>query len=131
MKKIVIFLLFAAISRVNAQTTNDVLNLLVTNKTITQEQADSIRADAAIKQQEADANKKSFFVNAARQLKLSGYTQMRYQALDEPRKKDGFDIRRARLDLTGKPYSLFFLPVADRVGRQAENHGCLCGNKVQ
>jgi phosphate-selective porin OprO and OprP len=111
MKKIFIILFLAAISKVNAQTTNDVLNLLVSNKSITQEQADSIRADAAIKQQETDASKKSFFVNAARQLKLSGYTQTRYQALDEPNKKDGFDIRRARLDLTGNftPYFSFRL----------------------
>jgi phosphate-selective porin OprO and OprP len=111
MRKIFIILFLAAISRVNAQTTNDVLNLLVSNKSITQEQADSVRADAAIKQQETEANKKSFFVNAARQLKLSGYTQVRYQALDEPNKKDGFDIRRARVDLTGNftPYLSFRL----------------------
>jgi phosphate-selective porin OprO/OprP len=111
MKKVFILLLFASISRIYAQSTNDVLNLLVSNNTISQEQADSIRADAAIKQQETDANKKSFFVNAARQLKLSGYTQVRYQALDEANKKDGFDIRRARLDLTGvlTPYLSFRL----------------------
>lgn len=114
MRKVFIILLLAAISKVNAQTTNDVLNLLVSNKSITQEQADSIRAEAAIKQQDADANKKSFFINAARQIKLSGYMQTRYQALDEAKKKDGFDIRRARLDLTGNltPY-LSFRMMAD------------------
>jgi phosphate-selective porin OprO/OprP len=111
MRKVFIILLLAAISKVDAQTTNDVLNLLVSNKSITQEQADSIRADAAIKQQETDANKKTFFVNAAQQIKISGYTQVRYQALDEPNKKDGFDIRRARLDLAGNftPYLSFRL----------------------
>lgn len=111
MRKFFIILLLAVISKANAQSTNDVLNLLIANKSITQEQADSVRADAAIKQQEADANKKSFFVNAARQIKLSGFTQTRYQALDEPNKKDGFDIRRARLDLTGNftPYLSFRL----------------------
>jgi hypothetical protein len=89
-----------------AQTTNDVLNLLVTNGTVTQQEADSIRADAAIKQQEADASKKSFWVSAARQMQLTGYTQIRYQELDEPKKHNGFDIRRARLDLNGNlsPY---------------------------
>ncbi len=88
------------------QSTDDVLNLLISNHTITQESADSLRADAAIKQQDAAANKKSFFVNAARQIQISGYTQIRYQALDEPGKKDGFDIRRARLDVKGSftPY---------------------------
>ena len=45
-----------------AQSTNDILNLLIENKTITQLQADSIRAEAAIKQQEENEKKKSFFV---------------------------------------------------------------------
>ena len=101
---ITFLLLFSAFAE--AQTTNDILNVLIANKTVTQEQADSIRAEAAIKQQEADANKKSFFVNAAKQMNLSGYTQLRYQNLDEPGKIDGFDIRRARLDLKGNisPY---------------------------
>jgi hypothetical protein len=34
-------------------------------------------------------------------MKLSGYTQVRYQNLDEPGKTDAFDIRRARLDFRG------------------------------
>jgi phosphate-selective porin OprO and OprP len=83
------------------QSSNDILNLLIANKSITQQQADSIRAEAAIKQQETDAGRKSFFATAARQMTLSGYTQIRYQVLDEKGKKDGFDIRRARLDLNG------------------------------
>jgi phosphate-selective porin OprO and OprP len=101
--KISLFLILfvSAGMRISAQSTNDVLNVLIANGTISQQQADSVRAEAAIKQQEADAAKKSFFVNAARQMQLSGYTQFRYQILDEPGKKDGFDIRRARLDLKG------------------------------
>jgi len=107
MRKFFIILSLAAISKVNAQTTNDVLNLLVTNKSITQEQADSIRADAAIKQQEADAGKKSFWLTAARQMQLTGYTHIRYQILDEANKNNGFDIRRARLDLKGNVTPFF------------------------
>ena len=56
--------------RIYSQSTNDILNLLIANKTITQEQADSMRADAAIKQQEADANKKSFLVQLPGQIQL-------------------------------------------------------------
>ncbi|MGD0581550.1 MAG: porin [Bacteroidales bacterium] len=84
-----------------AQSANDVLNLLIANKSITQQQADSIRAEAALKQQEADANRKSFPLNASRLFQLSGYTQVRYQQLEESGKTSGFDIRRARLDLKG------------------------------
>lgn len=84
-----------------AQSTNDILNLLISNKTITQDQADSIRADAAIKQQEVDVNKKTFFLTTSKAFQLSGFAQLRYQNLDEYNKIDGFDIRRARLDLKG------------------------------
>jgi phosphate-selective porin OprO and OprP len=111
MKRYFLFVFLLLMGKAYSQSTNDILNLLISNKTLTQEQADSLRADAAIKQQDADANKKSFLVNAARQIKISGYTQLRYQALDEAGKKDGFDIRRARLDLTGNftPYLSFRL----------------------
>jgi phosphate-selective porin OprO and OprP len=108
MKKILflISVVFLTIPIITAQTTNDVLNLLIANKTITQAQADSIRAEAAIKQQETDANKKTFSVTTSKPIQLSGYAQMRYQNLDEKHKIDGFDIRRARIDLKGaiSPY---------------------------
>jgi phosphate-selective porin OprO and OprP len=84
-----------------SQSSDDILNLLIANKSITQSQADSLRAEAAIKQQDKEVARKSFFVNAARQLSLSGYTQIRYQQLDEKLRRDGFDIRRARIDLKG------------------------------
>ncbi len=88
------------------QSTNDILNVLVSNKTITQQQADSLRADAAIKQQETDANKKLFPFNASRLMQISGFTQLRYIQMEEKGKRSGFDIRRARLDIKGSitPY---------------------------
>lgn len=91
----------AAITISSAQTANDILNLLISNKTITQNQADSIRAEAAVAQQASEASKKSFFLTAARQITINGYSQVRYQFFNENGKKDGFDIRRARLDLKG------------------------------
>jgi phosphate-selective porin OprO/OprP len=89
-----------------AQSSNDVLELLILNGTIKQEQADSVRAEAAIKQQEADAKKKSFNVLAGKALQISAYTQARYQLLEEKGKNDGFDIRRAYVDIKGNisPY---------------------------
>jgi phosphate-selective porin OprO/OprP len=90
-----------------SQSTNDILNLLISNKTISQAQADSVRAEAALLQQQTDASRKSFFVSATRQMTLAGYSQVRYQFFNETGKKDGFDIRRARLDLKGSPTSFF------------------------
>ena len=112
MKKLILVMIFTALTLSNfAQTTNDVLDLLIKNKTITQEQADSVRAEAAIKQQDLDANKKSFSAVTSRLLQLSGYTQVRYRFLQETGKMDEFDIRRARLDLRGSisPYFAYRL----------------------
>lgn len=102
MKKLLLILIFSSITFISsAQTTNDVLELLIKNKSITQQQADSVRAQAAIKQQGVDENKKSFFLKTNRLMQLSGYTQIRYQNQDAKGAVDGFDIRRARLDLKG------------------------------
>lgn len=88
---------FVFISESFSQSSNDILNLLISNKVISQVQADSVRAEAALLQQQSDAARKSFFVSAARQMQLSGYSQLRFQIFDDKTKKDGFDIRRARL----------------------------------
>lgn len=89
-----------------AQSTDDVLNLLILKKVVSQKDADSIRAEAAIAAQANLAKVKSFPVNAGKKISLAGYTQVRYQALEETGKIDGFDIRRARVDLKGNltPY---------------------------
>lgn len=96
-----------------SQNSNDILNLLILNKSITQQQADSLRAEAALKQQDAEANKKSFPLAASRIVQLSGYTQLRYQQLEEAGKRSGFDIRRVRLDLKGAitPYFAYRLQI--------------------
>lgn len=90
----------------NAQTTDDVLNLLILKKVVSQKDADSVRAEAAIAAQANLAKVKTFPVNAGKKISLAGYTQVRYQALEETGKIDGFDVRRARLDVKGviSPY---------------------------
>jgi phosphate-selective porin OprO and OprP len=97
---------FLIISESFSQSSNEILNLLISNKVISQLQADSVRAEAAVLQQQTESTRKSFFVSAARQMQLSGYSQLRYQTFQETGKKDGFDVRRARLDLRGNstPY---------------------------
>jgi hypothetical protein len=106
MKKYAFILILFIVRAGYSQTTNDILNVLVQRKLVTQEEADSLRADAAIKQQESDAKRKSFPVTAGKNILLAGYTQVRYQNLEEAGKKSGFDIRRARLDVKGNisPY---------------------------
>jgi Phosphate-selective porin len=106
MKKYAFILILFLARSGYAQTTNDILNVLVQRKLVTQEEADSLRADDAIKQQETDAKKNSFQITAAKKIQLAGYTQVRYQNHEETGKKSGFDIRRARLDFKGNisPY---------------------------
>jgi phosphate-selective porin OprO and OprP len=101
MKKIFLFFLLFTCSKAYSQSTEDLLKVLVSNKSITQQQADSLKAEGAVKQKEAEAAKKSFWLTIARQMQLTGFTQLRYQVLDEPGKNNGFDLRRARLYLKG------------------------------
>ncbi|MFA6401959.1 MAG: porin [Salinivirgaceae bacterium] len=86
---------------VKSQTTNDILNVLVRSGTLKQGQVDSLRADASIKQQEEDAKKKLFQITSSKALQIGGYGHMRYQHFDEDGKVDGFDIRRAYVDIKG------------------------------
>lgn len=94
-----------------SQSANDILNLLISNKVISQVQADSVRAEAALIQQQTDATRKSFPIASTRLIQFSGYTQIRYQQLEESGKNSGFDIRRARLDIKGSltPYFAYRL----------------------
>lgn len=101
-----LFALFVLAHTAYSQSTDDILNILVQKKLIQQTEADSIRAEAAIAAQANLSKVKSFPVNAGKKLILAGYSQVRYQALEENGKSDGFDIRRARLDVKGNisPY---------------------------
>jgi len=108
MKKAVILILILSVFIIKAksQSTNDILNVLVQKNLVSQKDADSIRAEAAIAAQADLAKVKAFPVNAGKKIVIAGYTQVRYQALEETGKIDGFDIRRARLDIKGtiSPY---------------------------
>jgi len=85
---------FAAESEVDM-----LLNLLVEKGVLTQEDAAGFRADLAVKKQEEKETQTVFNVIAGKPIKISGYTQVRYQ--NDKSKNDAFDIRRARLDLRG------------------------------
>jgi hypothetical protein len=104
MRRISLFILLALIAvskNTNAQTTDDLLNLLTKKGTITQTEADSIRTTYAAKQRDNNARLDSFPLSLGRLLRLSGYTQVRYQNYQQSGKNNEFDIRRARLDFQG------------------------------
>lgn len=102
MKKITTLICICLLSNMlKAQTSDDLLNLMIGKKLISQEEADSIRADAALKAQEAKEKQKSFTVSAKRSIAITGYTQVRFLSLQESGKPDAADIRRARLDFKG------------------------------
>ncbi len=94
-----IFFFFTEITE--AQTSDDLLNILTQKGTITQKEADSLRSEYKAKQEVFNNKSDSFPLSIGRLLRLSGYTQIRYQNYQEPAKYNGFDVRRARLDFQG------------------------------
>ncbi|MEI9934919.1 MAG: porin [Ferruginibacter sp.] len=97
------FIAVFATLKSSAQTTDDVLNLLIQKGTITEKEADSLRADYAIKQQDIKAKQTLFPTTSFGKLLIDGYTQVRYQNFQNQKvtPADGFDVRRVRLDFTG------------------------------
>jgi phosphate-selective porin OprO and OprP len=85
----------------SAQSSDDVLNLLIQKGLVNQNDADSIRAEYAIKEQAIKEKQKTFDILSKSKLSIGGFANFRYRTLQEPGKKDGFDVRRARLDIKG------------------------------
>ncbi|MFZ4705122.1 MAG: porin [Bacteroidales bacterium] len=101
---ILISMIFLALFSTNAkaqQTSEEMINLLISKNVITQLEADSVRAVIAIKAQDDKAKLKKFNITSGKVFTINGYTQLRFQSLQESGKKDGFDVRRARLDFKG------------------------------
>jgi phosphate-selective porin OprO/OprP len=86
---------------VKAQNNDELLNLLIQKKVVSQQEADSIRADLALKEQKKKDNQTIYPLSLGRALNLSWLFQTRYQAFQGTSGVDGFDIRRARLDFKG------------------------------
>jgi len=84
-----------------AQSNDELLNLLIQKKVITKHDADSLRADLAKEQQIKKDSQKMYPLSLGRAFNLSGILQTRYQAYQGNSGVDGFDVRRARLDLKG------------------------------
>ena len=95
-------MLFGFARNASAQTADDLLNLLTKKGTISQGEADSIRSNYATRQRDDNTRLDSFPLSIGRLLRLSGYTQVRYQNYEQAGKYNEFDIRRARLDFQGE-----------------------------
>ena len=95
-------LLTAVISK--AQTNDDLLNVLIKKNLITQQEADSIRAEQAVKAQaklDKDKENQHNITIGSRALQISGLVQARYQGFEQKGVNNAFDLHRARLDAKG------------------------------
>ena len=98
---VIMLLTLAGFNAKAQQTSDEMINLLISKKVITQHEADSVRAVSTLKAQDEKTKQKKFNLTSGSIMTLNGYTQVRYQSLQEAGKFDGFDIRRARLDFKG------------------------------
>jgi phosphate-selective porin OprO and OprP len=100
---ILLAILFTAFT-VKAQQNEDLLNLLIKKNVLSQQEADSIRADQAIKAQakkEKDKENQHGITIGSRALQISGLIQTRYQGFEQSGVNNSFDVHRARLDVKG------------------------------
>jgi hypothetical protein len=108
-----------------AQTTDDILNILIKKGAITEKEADSIRRESASRQRRSDAAADSFPLRLGRSLSLSGYSQVVYQNFHDPvagKYADGFALKRARLDFQGHFSTQFdYRVLVDFVGQSGAN----------
>jgi phosphate-selective porin OprO/OprP len=97
-----IFILSAVV--VKAQQNEDLLNILIRKNLITQQEADSIRSDQAIKaQKKLDDEKKNqhgIYIGS-KALQLSGLVQSEYVGNEQAGVNNSFSLHRARLDVKG------------------------------
>src|SRR5437588_2994916 len=97
-----IFLLSAIAAK--AQQNEDLLNILIKKNLITQQEADSIRSEQAIKEQkkrDKDNENQHNISIGSRALQISGLVQARYQDFQQTGVNNSFDVHRARLDARG------------------------------
>jgi phosphate-selective porin OprO/OprP len=100
---LVLTLLFAAIVS-KAQQNEDLLNLLIKKNLLTQQEADSIRSDEAIKAQakkDKDKDNQHLINTNSKLLQIGGLLQERYQGFQQKGVNDAFDLHRARLIVSG------------------------------
>jgi phosphate-selective porin OprO/OprP len=97
----ILIFLFAAIAS-KAQQNDDLLNVLIKKNVITQQEADSLRADAAINEQKKkDKENQHGITIGSKALQISGVVQTEYEGFEQSTKTSTFLLHRARLDVKG------------------------------
>jgi phosphate-selective porin OprO/OprP len=99
---ILTFLFSVIISK--AQSNDELLNVLIKKNVISQQEADSLRSDLALKEQQKRDKDKENQHNisiGSRALQISGLVQARYQGFEQSGVNNAFDLHRARLDAKG------------------------------
>ncbi len=96
-------ILFTAFTA-KAQQNEDLLNVLIKKGVVTQQEADSIRADQAVKAQakkDKDKENQHGITIGSRALQISGLIQTEYEGFQQSSVPNTFLLHRARLDVKG------------------------------
>ncbi|MDB5154873.1 MAG: hypothetical protein JWR54_3624 [Mucilaginibacter sp.] len=100
---LILTILFSAVVS-KAQSNDELLNLLIKKNVLSQQEADSLRSDLALKEQQKRDKEKENQHNisiGSRALQISGLVQARYQGFEQTGVNNSFDLHRARLDAKG------------------------------
>jgi len=101
---LLVFIIVASAIASKAQSNDELLNLLIKKNLLTQQEADSLRSDLALKEQQKrdkdKANQHSISIGS-KALQISGLIQERYQGFQQKGVNDAFDLHRARLIVSG------------------------------
>jgi phosphate-selective porin OprO/OprP len=100
---LILTILFSAVVT-KAQSNDELLNLLIKKNLLSQQEADSLRSDLALKEQQKrdkeKENQHNIFIGS-KALQISGLVQARYQGFEQSTANNSFDLHRARLDAKG------------------------------
>ncbi|WP_259069605.1 OprO/OprP family phosphate-selective porin [Mucilaginibacter sp. X4EP1] len=100
---LVLSILFSALIT-KAQQNDDLLNVLIKKGVLTQQEADSVRADQALKEQKKKDKEKENqhgITIGSRALQISGLIQTEYEGFQQTGVNNTFLLHRARLDVKG------------------------------
>jgi hypothetical protein len=100
---LVLTILFSSVVS-KAQSNDELLNLLIKKNVLSQQEADSLRSDLALKEQQKRDKERENQHNisiGSRALQISGLVQARYQGFEQTGVNNSFDLHRARLDAKG------------------------------